>query len=459
MKNFKGILALTVLFAIGGIVQASGNTQPVGTSNSSDDEKASKQVIRKTPKPGIGKIKRVVPKPGRVNARSISKRPTARTENSHTEHKTTFKLNDNYSGQWPVDVSKESISRFYEEHRDTLFTVRPKTWVKTLVTPDKETALKACKRARAGEDFDELIAEYFVPYFANKPQGKYVEKRAENTMDRPERFFHVEGKKSVLEGMKPGNISDPVLRFGKGPEWAVVKVVSITEGYVEKLDDVRDSIYQMLWYKAADGNMLKEVKTGKNTWCGTCRAGYNINGQLWRLAQQYDKAGNVKKAVSACLKALNESRGRSGNEVNKNGQYPEEQYLADHGLDIVRYYAGSFRYYPRFRPPVKGWDWRLSKIKDDRGIELLLKLAGNLGQEGSHAGYVLASRKERRVIPLLREMLKDKHIHIQEHHRGGVVSYYAHYYVRDRACDALKLLGEDISDVKVVIGEKVIHGK
>jgi len=74
-------------------------------------------------------------------------------------------------------------------------------------------------------------------------------------------------------------------------------------------------------------------------------------------------------------------------------------------------------------------------------------------------GYVLAGKKERKVIPVLREMLKDRRIHIVEKHRGDKVSFYAEYYIRERAVNALKRIGEDTGGDKVVIGEVVTQKK
>jgi len=274
-----------------------------------------------------------------------------------------------------------------------------------------------------------------------------VEKRVDDLVWRREQFWRGHSEAGPLVGMKAGDISKPVLRFGRGPEWAVLKVEKVQDGYVETLEEVRDSIYRLLWQKAADRRMLEDVDTGKNHWCGTCRAGHDINGQLWRLAQKYDREDEVANAVSACLLALAENRalvGSKASSVNKAGLYPEEQYLVDRGMDIVRYYAGH----------LSGESCgRLAGIKDERVVPLLLKLAKRKGSKAAY--YALASRKVRGVVPVLREMLKDRRVHIVEHHRGGVRSIYASYYLRDDAKRALELMGEDVFDVKVVIGTVV----
>jgi hypothetical protein len=183
-----------------------------------------------------------------------------------------------------------------------------------------------------------------------------------------------------------------------------------------------------------------------------------VNGQLWRLAQRYDSKGEVGKAVSACLLALNEVRrvvGSKGAKANEAGLYPEEQYLVDRGMDIVRYYAGCLSKLPGSSAP-EGAYRRLAGIKDERAIPLLLK---STKRGGSRAAYALAHKKVRGVVPLLREMLKDRRIRIVEHHRGGVLSIFAEYYVRDRAKTALELMGEDVGDVKVAIGTVVTSGE
>jgi thiol-disulfide isomerase/thioredoxin len=366
------------------------------------------------------------------------------------------------AGEWSVGASEDNIRQFYEDNREKVFTSSQTIWVKSIVTPDKESARQACLRGRAGEDFDELIAEYFVPYFASKPSDKYYEKRVEDFVSDGKRFWRGQSDTGPLAGMKAGDISDPVLRFGKGPDWAVLKIESVTQGRVAKFNDVRDSIYQLLWFKAADRTMLKEVDMGKNSWCGTCRAGHDVNSQLWQLAQKYDKAGQIGKAVSACLLALNEDRRKSRSKdvkINADGLYPEEQYLVDNGLDIVRYYAGSFNYLPSLSPPVSGANWRLGDIKDERAIPLLLKYANNMGKGAPMVGYVLATKKERKVIPALREMLKDRRVHITERHRGDIISFYAEYYIRERASVALKQIGEDTSATKITIGKVITKNR
>ncbi|MHC4736091.1 MAG: hypothetical protein ACYTDW_16770, partial [Planctomycetota bacterium] len=61
-----------------------------------------------------------------------------------------------------LNISDEKIRDFYERHRETLFTTKTKVRVKAIITPTLEEANEAYQRAKAGEDFDELIAEYFL---------------------------------------------------------------------------------------------------------------------------------------------------------------------------------------------------------------------------------------------------------------------------------------------------------
>ena len=356
------------------------------------------------------------------------------------------------------DASESRIRRFYEDNRATIFTTRQKIWVKSLVTPDRESAEEACRRARAGEDFDELIAEYFVPYFANKPKGKSIGKFLENNVMERKGYWCDKSEAGPLDGMNAGDISEPVLRYGKGPDWAVLKIESVTEGYVEKLEDVRDTIYQVLWLNAADKTVLLEVDMSQRHWCAKES---ELRAQLWAVAQKYDKQGQVGKAVSACLLALNEDWPyvRFTTKKIKPGQfYPEEQYLVDHGLDIFRYYAGGLKFYPGLSAPIKQYG-RLVEIEKDRGISLLLKVAEKRVGESADAAYTLSGYKVSQSVPILRELLKDRHVHINESHSNGEVSFYASYYVRERAKKALDSLGEDTSGTKLTIGEVVTHGR
>jgi hypothetical protein len=359
---------------------------------------------------------------------------------------------ENLVGHCPIDTSEEKIKEFYEANRNTHFTRHQKIWIKMIVTPDEESAWQACRRARAGEDFDELIAEYFVPYFAKHSEDRYVEKQVEVFVPKPEQFWCGD----MLVKMKPGDVSEPVLRFGEGPEWAVLKVISVTEGHVAELDDVRDNIYQRLWFNAADKTMYKEVNQGKNPWCGTCRHKYDVNGQFWHLAQKYDKEGQTDKAVSACLLALTESVDLDKMRLYENGLYPEEQYLVDHGLDLGRFYAGCFSEYPCLANLRNGPYGRLGKVGGKRGIDLLLKFANSGDYK---AASVLASKKDQRVIPVLSQLLDDKHIHITERHQGDEVSFYATYYIREHAKRAMELLGQDADGVKVIIGTVISKNK
>jgi thiol-disulfide isomerase/thioredoxin len=351
-----------------------------------------------------------------------------------------------------LNISDEKIRDFYERHRETLFTTNTKVRVKAIITPTLEEANEAYQRAKAGEDFDELIAEYFLPYFAAHRKERHVGKGVDFPSVDPGNFWHGDRASGPLAGLKTGDISRPVPRFGKGKEYAVLKVMAERRGKVLALEEVRDNIYSRFWDELADRKMLQEVTLGRNPWCGTCRAGHNVNGQLWHLAQRYDEKGERGKAISACLLALHEVRVLSGpNEptVNENGYYPEEQFLIDHGMDIMRYYIGSI---DRVHAPA--WlPWRVSNIKHKKVVPLFIRLVENRGPWCKSAAYGLGSIKAKAAIPALKDMLKDEHIRIVEHNRGDKESVYAQYYLRDAAREALKLMGEDTKGVKITIGK------
>ena len=207
-----------------------------------------------------------------------------------------------------LNISDEKIRDFYERHRETLFTSKTKVWVKAIITPTLEEANEAYQRAKAGEDFDELIAEYFVPYFAAHRKERYVGKGVDFQWVEPGNFWRGDKASGPLAELKIGDISRPVPRFGKGEEYAVLKVMAERRGKVLALEEVRDNIYSRFWDELADRKMLQEVTLGRNPWCGTCRAGHNVNGQLWHLAQRYYEQRERGKAISACLLALREER-------------------------------------------------------------------------------------------------------------------------------------------------------
>lgn len=351
-----------------------------------------------------------------------------------------------------LNISDEKIQDFYERHRETLFTTKTKVWVKAIITPTLEEANEAYRRAKAGEGFDELIAEYFLPYFAAQRKERHVGKAVDFPWEEPENFWRGDKASGPLAGLRTGDISRPVPRFGKGEEYAVLKVMSERKGKVLALEEVRDNIYSRFWDEAADRKMLQEVTLGRNPWCGTCRAGHNVNGQLWHLAQRYDEQGHRGKAISACLLAIHEERMLAyggGPKVNERGYYPEEQFLIDNGMDIIRYYIGSID-----RVHAPDWlPWRLSNIKHEKVILLLIRLVENRGRWCSNAAYGLGSIKAKAAIPALKDMLKDEHIRITELGHGDKESIYAQYYLREAASEALKLMGEDTEGVKIIIGK------
>lgn len=358
-----------------------------------------------------------------------------------------------YLGREPfLKISDEKIRDFYERHRETFFTTKTKVWVKAIITPTLEEANEAYQRAKADEDFDELIAEYFLPYFAAHRKERHVGKGVDLLWVEPGNFWRGDKASGPLAGLKTGDISKPVPRFGTGEEYAVLKVMAERKGKVLALEEMWDNIYSRFWDELADRKMLQEVSLGRNPWCGTCRAGHNVNGQLWHLAQRYDEQDQRRKAISACLLALREDRILSGpNEptVNENGYYPEEQFLIDNGMDIMRYYIGSID-----RVHAPDWlPWRLSNIKHEKVIPLLIRLVENRGRWCSNAAYGLGSIKTKAAIPALKNMLKDEHIRITELGHGDKESIYAQYYLREAASEALKLMGEDTEGVKIIIGK------
>lgn len=355
------------------------------------------------------------------------------------------------------DTSYEEIRDFYERHRETLFTSNTEVWVKVIIAPSLEKATEARRRAEDGENFDELIAEYFVPHFAAHRKERHISKRVDYGWVSPSQLWAPGGDDYPISGLNVGDVSEPTPLFGKGPDYAVLKIVAERPGRVAKLEEVKDNIYSRFWYELANRKMLQELDLGRKPWCGTCRATRNVNGQLWHLAQHYSERGDKRKAISACLLALPEERNilsLDGPETNENGLYPEEQFLVDQGMDIIRYYAGSIdRVIRGHQAGVSdGLPWRVSRMKDERVVPLLTRLAANRGRWSQSATYALGSIKAKSAVPTLKELLSDRQIHIVEHHWGQKEAIYAYYYLRAAARDALRRMGVDPGEVKVVVG-------
>jgi hypothetical protein len=229
------------------------------------------------------------------------------------------------------------------------------------------------------------------------------------------------------------------------------------DGRTAPLEEVRNNIYSHLWDQLADTNMLQEVRLGKNPWCGMCRAGHNVNAQLWHVAQHYLDDGRHGKAVSACLLALREHRLEprlGGPSMNRSGYYPEEQCLIDHGMDLARYYVGvidrAIRGHQVHLPDDA--PARIGRIKDDRVVPALIRLAANRGRWSGIAALSLGQIKAKSAIPTLQDMLSDQHLSIAQWSRGKERGVFAEYYLRPSARNALRHMGVDPGKVKVIVG-------
>ncbi len=361
------------------------------------------------------------------------------------------------SGEGFFHFPDDVIQQFYEQHREHLFVRGAKVWVKAIVCPTLAQAQEARERAETGEDFDELIAEYFVPYFADGRKQRYINKQVDFGWVTRERFWRSDTGAGLLVDLNPGHIAGPYPRPGDGRDFAVLTIVDERPPVTSPLDEVGDNIYSRLCDELADRKMLEEVDLGRNPWCGTCRAGRNVNGQLWHLAQHYSDRGNKRKAISACLLALREDRmmpSPGGPGTNDNGLYPEEQFLVEHGMDIMRYYGGAIdRVVRGHRVNLPDWlPSRVARMKDERVVPLLTRLAANRGRWSQSATYALGSIKANSAVPTLKELLTDRGIRIAELGWGEKEAVYAHYYLRRTARDALLRMGVDPGEVKVVVG-------
>ena len=359
-----------------------------------------------------------------------------------------------------ITFSEQDIREFYDEHREKLFVTSARVRVKAILAPTLETAAEARQRAAAGEDFDELIAEYSVPYIAEHGKQRHVNKQVDFQWMDQEEFWRADKPTGPLSRLEVGDVSKPHSYPARGPEFAVLKIVAKRDGTTAPLEEVRDNIYSRLWDELADTSILQEVRLEKNPWCGTCRAGRNVNGQLWHRAQHYLERGQQRQGISACLLALREHRLEpqlGGPHANENGSYPEEQYLIDHGMDLVRYYVGvmdrALRGHRVCLPD--GLHLRVRRIKDERVVPALIRLVANRGRWSGPAALSLGMIKAESAAPALKDMLSDRHLSIAELQWSGGEkrAVYAEYYLRPRARDALRRMGIDPGEVKTIVGK------
>jgi hypothetical protein len=357
-----------------------------------------------------------------------------------------------------IVFSDDVIKEFYEQHRDDLFVTARKVWVKAIVCPTLAQAHEARERAKRGEDFDELMAEYFIPHFASERKQRRISKQVDFGWVTREHFWRGDKSAGPLAGLNVGDIAEPSPRPGEGQGFAVLTIVAERAADESSLDAVSNNIYSRLCDDLADPEMLQEVNLGSKLGCGRCRAGHNLHGQMWHLAQRYSDLGEKRKAISACLFALREDRmspGRGGPEINEHGLYPEEQFLVDSGMDVIRYYGGMIdRVIREHRCPLPDWlPSRVVRMDDERVIPLLTRLAASRGRWSQSTAYALGSIKAKSAAPTLRELLADRHIRISELSWGNKEAVYAHYYLRATARDALRRMGVEPEDVKVVVGD------
>jgi len=356
-----------------------------------------------------------------------------------------------------IRFSDEDLRSFYDKHRERLFVTPPRVRVKAIIAPTAKLAEDARRKAANGEDIDELIAEYFVPYFAEHRRQEYLDKQVDFEWVDQNEFWRGDKRTGPLWGLKVGGLSKPHPCPSVGSTYAVLKIVAKRDAATASLKEVRDNVYSHLWGELADTGMLREIRLGKSPLCGMCRAKRNANGQLWHRAQHYIERGDSRKAVSACLLALREDRldpRYGGPKANEKGLYPEEQYLVDHGMDLARYYVGAMDRAQRGQR-VHLPDWissRAALIKDDKIVPALIRLVANRGRWCKSAAHALATIKADSAIPVLKDMLSDRHLCIVELYWGGKEAVFAQYYLRARARYELRRMGIDPGGVKVTVG-------
>jgi len=131
-----------------------------------------------------------------------------------------------------IRFSDEDLRSFYDKHRERLFVTPPRVRVKAIIAPTAKLAEDARRKAANGEDIDELIAEYFVPYFAEHRRQEYLDKQVDFEWVDQNEFWRGDKRTGPLWGLKVGGLSKPHPCPSVGSTVAVYCVRSMKRGQV-----------------------------------------------------------------------------------------------------------------------------------------------------------------------------------------------------------------------------------
>ena len=157
-----------------------------------------------------------------------------------------------------VGISESEAQAYYAEHKDQFTTppsitlrellVAVKSDGKTLnVAADEAAKAKAeglVKRARAGEPFAQLVAEFSEA--PSKANGGLVGPLSADELDA--------GVRKLIEGLKPGEVTD-VFRTGGG--WALLQLDASTPPVVKSFETAREDIAQKVYESKRNAEMQR----------------------------------------------------------------------------------------------------------------------------------------------------------------------------------------------------------
>ncbi len=344
-------------------------------------------------------------------------------------------LSDMFKSRRPLALTDVQLLTVYNKQPNE-FTQPVEVRLKRIVVPSPEAAREAWQRALDGEDFDTLISEYFVPWFAS----------ARSQPDAPGKHWVCtpwipRSSLSTLENLPVGEISQPYHRSGH-EEYFISKVVAERCLGLLPFQDVADKIYLRWCYELSHFTRRNWETDVPLLTMGTSPEKYAL---CLNLARRLLAEGEWAGAAGAALMAhrnrnpdLSVIRGKA----IKRDEYPEEKILLDLGLNYVRYMRAIRRFY------------RLSDEKQKEMVPTLIREV-ETSQIADSIPW-LGQIKDPRAIPVLDSCLTDDQIWVQE--RGGAdqTTISLVYPVRMKALWALKGFGIEKQGIKTSVGQEII---
>lgn len=352
------------------------------------------------------------------------------------------------SRERPLAFSARDIRDFYEKNL-SLFTLPEQVRVKRIIAPTLQAAQEARARALKGENFDSLIAEYFIPYFATFAlTGKAGAPNKHLVCSGWEDRKHLNA--GGLDRLAVGEMSEPFQLPG-GPEYYVGIITAERRLGVLPLSDVADKVYAHLCDKLRDRvKVAHPIDMGAWTTEGSPEA----YSQYLELARQLAKAGASEDAAGAALLALQyKSQSKRMSDLE---QFPEEETLLNAGIDLARYYRGMMN-----RENVDGNSdcgiaaQRLIAIDGAKAVPFLLRQL-DYDASSEFVCHLLAKIGDSSAIPALRKSLSSDQLSVLHFSvADGQQSISAVYPVRIAAMEALEKLGVRTQGIKVSVGPRI----